>query len=467
MKLHDDIDSLSPEDSLEGTPYLIPEDAASRAVFYERLDNSKSARRIAALAMQQIARDAQEMLTPFIQASVTDLVTESNEMEHMEWPLAATREIVAKHRELLDGPIHTLTRSIESDPKVYEVLGLYKAHEIAHEWREKSDRAPMVHEIRQLQKVIVGDVYGAGSFKEHSNRISGTDHKPAEPFDVARVMLELSDWWQQGSGDPILTATVVHAWIAHIHPFDDGNGRTARVLANLELARHGYPPLIIRPSADRKEYYEALAASDQGDILPLYDLFTRNIRNQARLMRKPNYVRDIIEDKFLSDNTARYSMWDAVVSKFRDRLAEECGRVNWTFELSGMSNIQNFSLLGDRDSSGNSWFCTVGPSDGRDEWLLWFGYQSDEYRRCLSAPSVRPFPSIFVSRRDTSPNAEKPFLPSFPRPLESSIPDEISVGVEVAGMPIEFRWDSELDNFTITAAAEDLINFLVEHSTRW
>lgn len=50
-----------------------------------------------------------------------------------------------------------------------------------------------------------------------------------------------------------------HETLVTIHPFSDGNGRTARLLMNLLLLRTGYPPLAIRPE-DRLRYHDSLAA---------------------------------------------------------------------------------------------------------------------------------------------------------------------------------------------------------------
>lgn len=59
-----------------------------------------------------------------------------------------------------------------------------------------------------------------------------------------------------------------HFRLTAIHPFSDGNGRTARLLMNLLLIRGGYPPLAVRPE-DRKAYLDALEnASTVGDLKP-------------------------------------------------------------------------------------------------------------------------------------------------------------------------------------------------------
>jgi Fic family protein len=57
---------------------------------------------------------------------------------------------------------------------------------------------------------------------------------------------------------PVVAGAKLHFAIAHIHPFQDGNGRTSRLLDNLHLISHGYPPVLIDPAKDKPRYFEAL-----------------------------------------------------------------------------------------------------------------------------------------------------------------------------------------------------------------
>ncbi|CAF0927013.1 unnamed protein product [Brachionus calyciflorus] len=66
---------------------------------------------------------------------------------------------------------------------------------------------------------------------------------------------------------PVQIAAMAHYKFVYIHPFYDGNGRTARLIMNLLLMKFGYPPIIINKE-DRLEYYEYLEMANQGDIKP-------------------------------------------------------------------------------------------------------------------------------------------------------------------------------------------------------
>ncbi len=65
-------------------------------------------------------------------------------------------------------------------------------------------------------------------------------------------------------------AAVLHYKLVEIHPFVDGNGRTARLVMNLFLMKHGFPITIVLKN-DRKKYYQTLKEADKGDTKPFID----------------------------------------------------------------------------------------------------------------------------------------------------------------------------------------------------
>jgi len=104
--------------------------------------------------------------------------------------------------------------------------------------------------IKQIHAYIVRDIPSQGSpgvYKTKPNEIRDRTtgarlYLPPSPNDTPRLMSDLSTWLSQRrlAFHPVITAGVAHLELAAIHPFDDGNGRTARALADLVLYRYGY-----------------------------------------------------------------------------------------------------------------------------------------------------------------------------------------------------------------------------------
>ncbi len=114
-----------------------------------------------------------------------------------------------------------------------------------------------------------------GQYKRLANHVEqadGTVHTYVDPLHVVDEMQALVAWINQfiGSVHPIHVAAVAHYHMVRIHPFDDGNGRGARILMNLILMHKGYFPAVVRLETKRR-YLDALSAADRGDLSPFID----------------------------------------------------------------------------------------------------------------------------------------------------------------------------------------------------
>jgi Fic family protein len=96
----------------------------------------------------------------------------------------------------------------------------------------------------------------AGIYSPHPRRIAGSPVIFPNPLKIPQLMEEFGAWLASAPATPE-GAFVGHFRLTAIHPFSDGNGRTARLLMNLMLIRDGYPPIAVRPE-DRKTYLDAL-----------------------------------------------------------------------------------------------------------------------------------------------------------------------------------------------------------------
>ena len=97
------------------------------------------------------------------------------------------------------------------------------------------------------QLVLRGIADDAGRYRTRNVIISGAGHTPPDALHMQERMDAFFRWYADAAArlHPVELAARVHADFVVIHPFTDGNGRTARLLMNLELMRAGYPTVII------------------------------------------------------------------------------------------------------------------------------------------------------------------------------------------------------------------------------
>ncbi|MNI43160.1 Adenosine monophosphate-protein transferase SoFic [compost metagenome] len=125
----------------------------------------------------------------------------------------------------------------------------------------------------QLVLKGIKDKY-AGVYRNQQVFISGATHTPPEPFNIQEQMDQLMHWYEHDAQSlhPIERGAMLHVIFVGIHPFIDGNGRTSRLLLNLELMKSGYPPVIIKVE-NRLAYYnaldKALTSEDDRDFIEL------------------------------------------------------------------------------------------------------------------------------------------------------------------------------------------------------
>lgn len=124
--------------------------------------------------------------------------------------------------------------------------------------------------IRDLHYIILKSIdnKNAGEYRNTNVLISGSANRPLEHFLVKERMQELIEWYNENKNKlhPIELAVEFHFKYVYIHPFIDGNGRSARLLMNLILMRNGYPITVIK-TENRDEYMRALEeASINGNL---------------------------------------------------------------------------------------------------------------------------------------------------------------------------------------------------------
>lgn len=165
-----------------------------------------------------------------------------------------------------------------------------RAHDVAVEmirqWARDPERMLSEANIRELNKIILVKPFWKealtpdgqptrrliqiGEYKKYPNHVrlpNGELFRYAEPEDVPAQMQDLIHWYRNETAGlhSLEVAAILHYRFVCIHPFDDGNGRIARLMANYHLMRSGFPPVVIK-SADKKNYLSALNKADTGDL---------------------------------------------------------------------------------------------------------------------------------------------------------------------------------------------------------
>lgn len=139
--------------------------------------------------------------------------------------------------------------------------------------------------ILQIHKIILSgiDDTNAGFYRSVRVRISGSQTILPNPLKVPDLMKDFSEWLVKKDNDMLMKAIEAHYRLVTIHPFVDGNGRTARLLLNSMLLENGYVPIIIR-TIDRRRYLSALETYQTKENSEPYYKFMLSAMNRSLKM---------------------------------------------------------------------------------------------------------------------------------------------------------------------------------------
>ena len=152
-------------------------------------------------------------------------------------------------------------------------------HDAIHFVDELASKVEEINEwnIKNIHQLVLKNIDDpiAGVYRTANVLITGAGFIPPDHLHLRDEMAGLIDWYKSDAQKlhPIDRAAQLHTRFVEIHPFKDGNGRTARLLLNLELMREGYPVAIILRE-DRLEYFDAL---EKSCVERDYDDFTRMV----------------------------------------------------------------------------------------------------------------------------------------------------------------------------------------------
>lgn len=157
--------------------------------------------------------------------------------------------------------------------------------------------------IKNLHQIILQetDKEWAGRYRNANVIIGGADHTPPDALQVPNLMRDMIVWLnsQKNKLNIIELSALLHHKLVHIHPFFDGNGRTARLAMNLFLMQAGYP-LVVIMKTDRKKYYDVLDKADKDKYEPLVKFVAQSIERSLDIYLKTLTPATTKQEKFLS-----------------------------------------------------------------------------------------------------------------------------------------------------------------------
>ena len=158
-----------------------------------------------------------------------------------------------------------------------EALGHQDAFDQLDHWLDSPLSESLICECHRLFYHRI-DPENAGKYRTVRVFLSGSNTPLPPPAEVPSKMNQLIQEWTtlNPTRHPVINAAWLHYQFVAIHPFVDGNGRTARLLMNLILLQHGYPVAII-PPINRVWYIEALQAYNTGKSEPFFELIMETV----------------------------------------------------------------------------------------------------------------------------------------------------------------------------------------------
>lgn len=190
----------------------------------------------------------------------------------------------------------------------------------------KGERPLTENFIRELHKMLLREPYEkkainndglpvsrtiqVGSYKTVPNHVltaTGETFYFATPEETHAKMHDLLVWYNTKKEDkttnPILLAAEFHYKFIRIHPFDDGNGRTARILMNFILMQYDFPPVIIK-TQDKENYFAVLRMADAGNLEEFVNYIAENLNRSLEIMIAGTNGENIEEDDDLDKEIA-------------------------------------------------------------------------------------------------------------------------------------------------------------------
>lgn len=206
---------------------------------------------------------------------------ESNKIEGNTLTLQETALVIEKGLTIGGKSLNEHLEAVNHQHAIEYIKDLAKQNETITE-----------RDLLQIHYLILQGINNdqAGKYRNLQVLISGAKHVPPQPFLVPKEMESLFLWYNENKDKlhPVVLSAEIHERLVTIHPFIDGNGRTARLLMNLILLQNGFPIAILKGDIDsRLKYYSALeTAQVEYNKEPFINLIAENVEETMQRIIK-------------------------------------------------------------------------------------------------------------------------------------------------------------------------------------
>ena len=265
---------------------------------------------------EQLRRDKAALLSLLDESELPELVYNSNAIENSTLTLQETERILLELQTARRISVRELFEA-RNLAKVAEYLILRTQQHINRD------------AILLLHNMLLGAIDDriAGRFRQRNEYVRvGTHIAPAPEHVEALIEALLEDYASSHECYFLDNIAHFHLEFERIHPFVDGNGRIGRVLINWQLAKLGYPPIIIRNRGKHRDYYPVFSRyTDKEDVAPMSALLATALRES--LHKRLAYLEgwkivelsDFARRKGLSPNTQLNAAKRQTIPAFREK----------------------------------------------------------------------------------------------------------------------------------------------------
>lgn len=164
--------------------------------------------------------------------------------------------------------------------EIYEAINHKKAMLILFDKLQKNELELDEHFIKQMNEVINQDIKDTKGYRNVRVMIRGSEYIPPSPEKINNLMTYfVYNYNHDENTDIFYKIAHYHLEFESIHPFEDGNGRTGRLLINFELLKNNIPPIVI-PKEERTKYFEFLRNKDVQGLANWLIILSENERKR-------------------------------------------------------------------------------------------------------------------------------------------------------------------------------------------